>query len=157
MRKPFVVMNHASREEIHARFKKETNPRIKERLLAILHFYDSMNIDEVAKATGRSESSVKRWLRSWNKNGFEGLAPNFKGGHPFMVTPDQWAEILKEIRGKGMTIHDVRVYIKKTRGIEYSYDAVWKVLRKKLKVRYGKPYIQNHKRPANAEEIFKKR
>jgi transposase len=63
-----------------------------------------MNIDEVAKATGRSESSVKRWL-SWNKNGFGGLAPNFKGGRPFMVTPDQWTEILKEIRGKGMTIH----------------------------------------------------
>ena len=33
-----------------------------------------------------------------------------------------------------------------TRDIDYSYDMVWKVLRKKMKVKYGKPYIINAKK-----------
>jgi transposase len=69
---------------------------------------------------------------------------------------DEWDKVVKEIEDKNMTIKDVRVYIKTTRGIDYSYDMVWKVLRKKMKVKYGKPYIMNAKRPDDAEEILKK-
>jgi len=55
-----------------------------------------------------------------------------------------------------MTLRDVRIYIKKTRGVQYSYGGVWRVFRKKLKARYGRPYTKNYKRPENAEEILKK-
>ncbi|MEM3099711.1 MAG: hypothetical protein QXU32_13510 [Nitrososphaerales archaeon] len=48
-------------------------------------------------------------------------------------------KFLEEIENKGMTLKDVKVYVRTTRGIEYSYDGGWKVLRKKMKVRYGKP------------------
>jgi transposase len=56
-----------------------------------------------------------------------------------------------------MTLKDVRIYIKNTRGVQYSYGGVWKIFRKKLKARYGKPYIKNEKRPTDADKIFKKR
>lgn len=55
-----------------------------------------------------------------------------------------------------MTIKEVTVYVKTTRGVECAYKTVWTILRKKKKVKYGKPYIQNSKRPENAEEILKK-
>jgi len=55
-----------------------------------------------------------------------------------------------------MTISDVVDYVKTTRGVEYSYKRVWTILRKKKKVRYGKPYIQNQKRPDSAELDLKK-
>jgi len=47
------------------------------------------------------------------------------------------------------------IYVKDTRGILYSYKTVWYILRKKKKMKYGKPYIMNKKRPENAEEISK--
>jgi len=48
-------------------------------------------------------------------------------------------KVIKEIEDKNMSIKkDVSVYIKRTRDIDYSYDMVWKVLRKKMKViKYG--------------------
>jgi hypothetical protein len=53
---------------------------------------------------------------------------------------DEWDKVVKEIKDKNVTIKDVCLYIKTTRrGIDYyySYDMVWKVLRKKMKVKYG--------------------
>ena len=55
-----------------------------------------------------------------------------------------------------MTIKDVAVYVKDTRGVHYAYKTVWEVLRKEKKVKYGKAYKMNSKRPPNAEEILKK-
>jgi len=51
----------------------------------------------------------------------------------------EWDKVIKEIEDKNMSIKkDVSVYIKRTRDIDYSYDMVWKVLRKKMKViKYG--------------------
>jgi len=59
----------------------------------------------------------------------------------------EWDKVIKEIEDKNMsTKKDVSVYIMTTRDIDYSYDMVWKVLRKKMKVKYGKPYIINAKK-----------
>jgi len=55
-----------------------------------------------------------------------------------------------------MALRDVRVYEKSSRGIEYSYNAVWHIPRKKRRVRYWKPFIQNRKRPKNAEDLLKR-
>ncbi|MEM2759321.1 MAG: helix-turn-helix domain-containing protein [Nitrososphaerales archaeon] len=151
-----TIIKHLGKDELEERFKKEKNPRVKERLLAILHLYDEKKISETASIIRRSVSSVKRWLWSWNEEAYDGLMPEFTGGPKPRMPYSEWDRILEEIENKGMTLKDVKVYVKTTRGIEYSYDAVWKVLRKKMKVRYGKPYIKNSKRPDDAEAVLKK-
>jgi len=151
-----TLVKHVNKDTLETRFRKERDPRVKERLMAILHFYDGKTIDQTAALTRRSPSSVKRYLRKWNKEGFDGLVPQFDGGPKPRIDDDQWKEILGEMEGKGMTLRDVRVYIKKTRGVRYSYGGVWKVFRKKLKTRYGKPYVKNYSRPEDAVEILKK-
>ena len=74
----------------------------------------------------------------------------------FKVSSD-WDKIIDEIENKGMTLRDVVVYIKNSRGVTYSYKTVWYILRKKKKGKYGKPYIKNIKRPDDAEDTLKKR
>ena len=93
-------------------------------------------------------------VKAWNDNGYDGLKPRFNGGRKPKLSYDKWMKILKEIDNKGYTIKDVRVYIK-SRGIEYTYDGVWKAVRKRFKVKYSKP-LKNSNRPDNAEDIFKK-
>ena len=127
-------------------YRREGSPRVKERLLAILHLYDGKSIVEASRMVRRSVRSVKRWLRAWNRNGYEGLIPNFNGGPKPKMPESEWGRVLKEIEGKGMTLRDVKVYVKSTRGIEYSYNTIWHILRKKLRVKYGKPYIGRDQR-----------
>lgn len=152
-----TLVRHEQKHTLEARFRKERDPRVKERLLAILNFYDAKTIRQTAAATRRSESSVKRYLRRWNRDGYDGLVPQFDGGQKPKIPDEYWKDILGEIEGKAMTLRDVRIYLKKTRGVQYTYGGIWKIFRKKLKARYGKPYIRNGNRPADAEEILKKR
>ena len=55
-----------------------------------------------------------------------------------------------------MTIKEVVDHLKKKYNIVFSYGWVWKVLRKKKKVPYVKPFVQNEKQPVDAEDILKK-
>lgn len=144
------------RDELEAAYRSEKDPRVKERLLALLHIYEGESVPEASRAVKRSVRSVKRWLKAWNANGYEGLAPSFDGGPKPRMERNEWDKIVEEVRGKNMTLRDVTVYVKTTRGVEYSYDMVWRVLRKEKRVRYGKPYAMNDKRPEDAPEILKK-
>jgi len=82
--------------------------------------------------------------------------PKFTGGPKPRLSNDEWDKIIKEIEGKGMTIKDVAIYVKNTRRVYYTYAGVWKVLRRRKKVPYGKAYKMNSKRPPNAEGMLKK-
>jgi len=157
VRKPNLI-RHFTKEDLEESYRKEKDSVIKERLLAILLLYDGKKIYEVAEILRRCERTVKEWLSRWNKEGCEGILPKKgKRGRKPRISDEEWDEILKELEGRGMTIKGVTVYVKTTRGVEYAYKTVWKILRKEKKVKYGKPYIQNSKRPDNAEDILKKK
>ena len=154
-RKP-VIVRHISNVELDQLYKDEENIRIKERLLAIIQLYEGKNIYVVADLLKRSEKTIKNWLSDWNKQGYEGLIPQNRNSKEPMISFDEWDKIIEEITGKGMTIKEVIKYVKDTRGVEYSYKGGWKVLRVTKKVKYGKPYIRNNKRPISAESFLKK-
>lgn len=154
-KKPNVI-KHIRKGELKKAYLKEKDGRVKERLLAILELYDGKNIRDVEKVLRRSNRTIKRWLRQWNNEGYDGLVPQFSGGPKPRIEDSEWDRIISEIEGKGMTLKDVKQYLEAERGVEYSYKMVWYVLRKKKKVHYGKPYIKNEKRPEDAEDILKK-
>ncbi len=154
-RKPKVI-KHISKEELEDLYRKEKDPRIKERLLAIIHLYEKKNIYEVQDILKKSDRTIKDWLSRWNNKGYEGLIPAKGGGIEPRISSLEWDNIIKEIEGKGMTVRDVMVYVKTTRSVDYSYNTTWKILRVDKGVKYGKPYIKNEKRPEYAEKILKK-
>jgi len=143
-------------DELRGRYRSEKNTRVKERLLAILHLYEGKTVNEVSTIVERSVRSIERWLKEWNEKGYDGLIPRFTGGPKPKLADSEWDKIVKEIEGKGMTLKDVAVYVKDTRGVHYEYKGVWEVLRRKRRVPYGKVYKMNRKRPEDvAEEILK--
>jgi putative transposase len=148
---------HLTKDELEGRYKKEVDPRTKERLLAILLLHDGKKVSEVSRIVRRSVRTVENWISRWNVQGYDGLIPRFDGGPKPRMASGEWDKIVREIEGKGMTIRDVAVHVKDTRGVNYSYKTVWKILRKEKKVRYGKAYKMNAKRPPDAERILKKR
>lgn len=148
---------HLTKEELEEIYKKkEVDPRTKERLLAMLLLHDGKKVSEVSRIVRRSVRTVENWINRWNVQGYDGLIPRFDGGPKPRIGDSEWDKIVMEIEGRGMTIRDVEFYVKDTRGVHYAYKTVWKVLRKEKKVRYGKAYKMNAKRPPDAEEILKK-
>jgi len=151
-----TLVKHLTREELEERYRKEEDARLKERLQAILLLYDGRKTEDVARIVRRARSTIENWIGAWNERGFNGLVLNFTGGPKPKIDDSEWDKIVKEIENKGMTIRDVAVYVKDTRGVHYAYKTVWKILRKERKVRYGKAYKMNAKRPPDAEGILKK-
>ena len=147
---------HMTKEELEERYRNEVSPRTKERLLAMLLLHDGKKVSEVSRIVRRSIRTIEDWISRWNRQGCNGLVPNFTGGPKSKIADSEWDNVVKEIENKGMTIRDVVVYVKNTRRVEYAYKTVWRILRKEKKVRYGKPYKMNMKRPVDAEGILKK-
>jgi len=153
--KPSLV-KHLTKDQLEKAYKSEKYSRIKERLLAILLLYEEKKVPEVAALVRRGISTIELWISNWNKQGVDGLKTHFTGGPKPKVPASEWDKIISEIENKGMTIQDVAVYVKDTRGVSYTYKWVWDVLRRKRHLRYGKPYKVNERRPEDADAILKK-
>src|SRR5208283_2276302 len=149
------LVKHLSKEDIEKTYKLEKNSRVKERFLAILLVCEGKKVPEVAATVRRGISTIELWIKNWNHNGVDGLKTHFTGGQKPKLPKTEWDKIVKEIENKGMTIKDVGIYVNKTRGVFYTYAALWKILRKKRHLRYGKPYKVNKKRPRDAEAFLK--
>jgi transposase len=152
------LARHLTKEELEGRYRREKDSRLRERLQAIMLLYEGKKTTtDVAGIVRRSRGTIENWIRAWNERGVDGLVPNFTGGPKRRMESSEWDKIVDEIEDKGMTLKDVEVYVKDTRGVHYTYATVWKALRKERKVKYGKAYKMNVKRPPDAEEILKKR
>lgn len=160
----FTLVKHLSQRQLENIYKKEKDFRKKERLQFILGLYDGHRLKDTSKMIRRSESTCKRWLKSWNKYGLEGLMPSFSdsgkgGGNPYLENED-WDHIFIELKDKGMSIEDVRKHVNAKYKISYSYKGVWERLRRKKNgvrlAHYGKPYKVHANRHDDAEFILKK-
>ena len=93
------------------------------------------------------------------KKGLEGLYSNYhKCGRKAKLSNEQLDE-LKEIitsSDKTYTIDDVQKLIKERYDVNHDYKTVWTIVRKKLGLNYGKPFIKYSERPEDAEEQLKK-
>ena len=103
---------------------------MKERLESMLLLCEGKRTAEAAGRVRRSRGTIGNWIGAWNERGVDGLIPNFTGGPKPTMERDEWVNIVSGTEGKGMTLKDVEVYVKDTRGVHYAYKTVWKALRK---------------------------
>jgi len=150
------LVRHLMDRELEDLYRSERELDLRERLQAILLLYDGMKVKEVARILRRPVRTVEGWVHKWNEDGVEGLRTKPHTGRKPLLPYNEWERVLKEIEGKGMTVRDVMVYVNTSRGVEYGYKTIWWVLRKKMRARYGKPYMQEERRPPDAEENLKK-
>lgn len=72
----------------------ETDARVARRLLAIANALDGMSRAEAASSAGMDRQTLRDWVIRYNEHGVAGLADNWQGGRPPMLTPEEQAELL---------------------------------------------------------------
>ncbi len=150
------LVKHLSKQDLEKAYETEKDSRVKERLYAILLLYEGKKVPDAASLVRRGISTIELWIRIWNQQGVGGLKTHFAGGPKPKLSKIEWDRIVEEIENKGMTIRDVAIYVNKTRRVNYTYKAVWRILRKERHLSYRKPHKANEKRPEDTEEISKK-
>jgi len=154
-RKIFVERRLPS-EELERLIRQEKNKRVLERLIFIRTLYDGEEVETAARRLGRCKVTGYTWLRRWNRDGVEGLIPDFTraGRHPKLSREDkkELEALLRE--REGVTSREAGRLIKERFGVEYSDRNVRRVL-KSLGLWYCKPYPRDYRRPLDAEERLK--
>ena len=107
----------------------------------------------------RPEKTGERSVKNYNEKGLERLYSNYHNcGRKAKLTNEQLAELREIITSskESYSIDDVQRIIKDNFGVNHDYKTVWTIVRKKLGLNYGKPFIKYSTRPDDAEAHLKK-
>ena len=113
-------------------YKKEKDPKVKERLLMIIHIKEGWVSREVAKIIRKSHVAVAYWVNRFNKEGIEGLKNRPKSGRPTKIAKDKIELLWNDIRRQPK---------------EFGYkQQFWstKLLKIHIREKYGKSYSDRH-------------
>ena len=114
-------------------YKKENDPKVKERLLLIIKVREDGQIPfRVVEEMHRSNPWASDWLKRYDKEGIEGLKDRTKSGRPSELSQETTYQITKELKesNHGWTTKQVEELIVKKSGIKYHYTHIYHILRK---------------------------
>lgn len=144
-------------EELDKRIRSlEKDARVLKRLYFVRYRYDGDSVEDAAAKVGVTKMVGYQWQRRWNREGVEGLVPRFAGGRPSKLDEDR-KKVLKAFLKErdDWTTGEVKELILEEFGVEYTLKQV-RVILKGFKMKFGKPYQHDHRRPENAEDLLKK-
>ncbi|WP_086975715.1 IS630 family transposase [Archaeoglobus fulgidus] len=151
------VVRWLTLEELNEEIRKrKICSEVLRKLFFIKELYKGATVPQAAKEVGVSKVIGYVWLERWNKQGLEGLKPNYGGGRPSELSDEQKEELKSILKERdNWTTKEVRELIKENFGVEYSLRHVSRLL-KSFGMKYAKPYQKDYRRPENAEESLKK-
>ena len=126
-------MSSLAKSKLVNLYKKENDPKVKERLLLIIKVREDKQIPfRVVKEMHRSNPWASDWLKRYDKEGLEGLKNRTKSGRPSEISEETSYQIKKELKesNKGWTTKQVEELIVKKSGIKYHYTHIYRILRK---------------------------
>jgi transposase len=74
-------------DDLRSMALQAAHPRTRERFLALFDIASGSCATAVARATGRSDESLLRWVHAYNERGPEALVFRHTGGRPPFVPP----------------------------------------------------------------------
>lgn len=148
------VIKHVSQEELKRLIRKEKDKHKFGRLIFINQLYLGASVPQACERMCISNKTGYEWLEAWNKNGYEGLKPDFGGGRPPRLTEEEKEQLKGKLKGKNWVTSQVRALVKKDFGVSYTLRHVERILRG-FGMNYAKPYTLDYRKPDNAEDLLK--
>lgn len=136
--------------------KNEKNLKIKDRIRAILLMKKQYKQYEVAEILGVTERTLFNWKTRYEQHGYDELRDKpIPGRNTFLDDEDMTK--LKDLLKKRpyWTAKEIQSLINEEFGRLFVLRQVHRILRK-IGMHCGKPYVEDYRRPPDAEEILKK-
>jgi putative transposase len=123
-----------SKNELIRLYKKETNLKVKERLLLVVKVENDNVIPAYASdELHRSRPWALYWLKRYREEGIEGLKDRTKSGRPPDIPKETIYKIKNELASskQGWTTKQVEdLIVKKSGGIRYHYTHIYRLMHK---------------------------
>ena len=105
-------------------YKKENNPKVKERLLLVIRVREDGQVPfRVVKDMHRSNPWASDWLKRYDREGMDGLKDRTRSGRTPEIPQETSCQIKKELPGskQGWTTKQVEEMIVRKSGIKYHH------------------------------------
>jgi transposase len=122
-----------SRSKLVELYKRESNAKVKERLLLVIRVVDDKELPaHVAKGLHRSKPWASYWLQRYSKEGIKGLQNKPKSGRIPQIPIEVSVRIRKTLMEskQGWTTKQVNEFIVRESGIHHHYTHVYRLLHK---------------------------
>ena len=163
-RKEFVAsgskfLPNTSRSYLHKAYKKETDKRKRDRLLAYMQRKDDLGVEQIAKNLDRAHSTISKWLIRAQDEGIRARHERPGRGRKHKLSESQLKQLAADLKsgseecGFESSLWDsglMRRHIKKKFGIEYSKSGT-RLLARELGFSWRKP------RPKNPKAVSKQK
>ena len=154
------VEEHHTLEEIDDLIKEyRTDAEVQNRLLFIRGIKCGIKSNVLAKVLNKSPQICSKWLKNYNEYGLEGITSNRSKSGVKSKLDENDLEKLKKILTQTnyyFTMEEARDIIYLLFNVKYSPKQTWVIVREKLNLNYGKPFINYSEKPENHKVIFKK-
>ena len=120
-----------SRGKLVGIYRKESNAKVKERLLLVIRVVDDRELPaHVAKELHRSKPWASYWLYRYSKEGIKGLRNKPKSGRIPQIPLEVSARVRKTLMEsrQGWTTKQVNELIVRESGIHHHYTHVYRLL-----------------------------
>jgi transposase len=151
--------------EVYERAKEEKHAKVRARLLAIGAILEGKSRTYAAKLAGITLTNIRRWIKGFNENGFEGLRAKKQIGRPRLWTSEA-EQFLKEKALKGASfevdervtyrLKDFQTMLKKEFNLDLTLPTIWYKL-KALGLSWISVRQRHPKSKPLAQEEFKKK
>ena len=136
--------------------RKEKNPKLRDRFRAILLLKKKYKHHEIAEILGVTERTICNWKKRHNQGGYERLKTKSIPGRNTTLSKKDMKKLKALLKERDYwATKEVRELIKKEFDVEFTLRHIPRLLRK-LGMMYQKPYVNDYRRPDDAEEILKK-
>jgi transposase len=159
-----TIRDDLTSEQLRRLVRRERDPRVGRRLLAIANALDGMSRAMAAKLAGMDRQTLRDWVIRYNAHGVEGLGDRWGGGRPTGVSEGELAAVKAAIlqaacrsgdAKPAFRIVDVAAMIEERTGVRYSVSGAHRLM-KTMGLSYQKTRPSHPKADPAARERFKK-
>jgi transposase len=159
-----TIRDDLTSEQLRRLARRERDPRVGRRLLAIANALDGMSRAMAAKLAGMDRQTLRDWVIRYNAHGVDGLGDRWGAGRPTAVSEGELAAvkaaILQAVCRSGdakpaFRIVDVAAMIEERTGVRYSVSGAHRLM-KTMGLSYQKTRPSHPKADPAARERFKK-
>lgn len=149
-----------SLKHLEQMYKKEKDPKVKTKLLVVIHKKEKKKLNDIAESLKMNISTITRTLARFRKEGLKGLYRKHAGGNPGYLTDSQKQQVARYIETNNPTSKEINQYIQTNFGKSYHPFALPKFL-KGLDFARITPRKQHYKTDKSKQiewkRVFKKR
>jgi len=153
-------LKSTSLKKLEQLYKEEKDPKVKTKLLVVIHKKENKKLDTIAETFRINLSTVTRTIKRFRKEGLKGLYRKHAGGNPSYLTDNQKQQLIKHIEENTPTSRGINQYIQDNFGKSYHPFALPKFL-KSLDFSRITPRKQHYKtdkaKQKEWKSVFKKR